>query len=127
MFKWLTPDGNWIHKKGIAPTVEVKQPDYYHATPIQIEKTLSYNSNDVQVKHAQEMLKSLGYVPGREDGYFSKETESALKAFQNANEMEATGQLDKKTAEAIQTKIIEKIRSGENDLQLQTALKLIAK
>jgi carboxyl-terminal processing protease len=35
-----------------------------------------------------------------------------LKAFQNANEMEATGQLDKKTAEAIQTKIIEKIRSG---------------
>ena len=73
------------------------------------------------------MLKSLGYVPGREDGYFSKETESALKAFQNANEMEATGQLDKKTAEAIQTKIIEKIRSGENDLQLQSALKLMTK
>ena len=41
----------------------MKQPDYYHATPIQIEKTLSYNANDVQVKHAQEMLKSLGYVP----------------------------------------------------------------
>ncbi|CRH97549.1 Uncharacterised protein [Streptococcus pneumoniae] len=41
--------------------------------------------------------------------------------------MEATGQLDKKTAEAIQTKIIEKIRSGENDLQLQSALKLMAK
>ncbi|WP_459501832.1 S41 family peptidase [Bacillus sp. C1] len=127
MFKWLTPDGNWIHKKGIAPTVEVKQPDYYHATPIQIEKTLSYNANDVQVKHAQEMLKSLGYVPGREDGYFSKETESALKAFQNANEMEATGELDKKTAEVLQNKIIEKIRSGENDLQLQAALKLMAK
>ncbi|MDM5190752.1 S41 family peptidase [Bacillus sp. DX4.1] len=127
MFKWLTPDGNWIHKKGIAPTVEVKQPDYYHATPIQIEKTLSYNTNDVQVKHAQEMLKSLGYATGREDGYFSKETESAIKAFQNANEMEATGKLDKKTAEAIQNKIIEKIRSGENDLQLQAALKLMAK
>ncbi|WP_242143841.1 MULTISPECIES: S41 family peptidase [unclassified Bacillus cereus group] len=127
MFKWLTPNGNWIHKKGIAPTVEVKQPDYYHATPIQIEKTLSYNSNDVQVKHAQQMLKSLGYVPGREDGYFSKETESAVKAFQNANQMEATGELDKKTAEAIQNKIIEKIRSGENDLQLQAALKLMAK
>ncbi|MDH2880970.1 S41 family peptidase [Bacillus cytotoxicus] len=127
MFKWLTPNGNWIHKKGIAPTVEVKQPDYYHATPIQIEKTLSYNSNDVQVKHAQQMLKSLGYVPGREDGYFSKETESAVKAFQNANQLEATGKLDKKTAETIQNKIIEKIRSGENDLQLQAALKLMAK
>ena len=50
-----------------------------------------------------------------------------MKAFQNANEMEATGQLDKKTAEAIQTKIIEKIRSGENDLQLQSALKLMVR
>ncbi|YAR62752.1 peptidoglycan-binding domain-containing protein [Bacillus cytotoxicus] len=84
-----------------------------------LKKTLSYNSNDVQVKHAQQMLKSLGYVPGREDGYFSKETESAVKAFQNANQLEATGKLDKKTAEAIQNKIIEKIRSGENDLRLQ--------
>ena len=40
--------------------------------------------------------------------------------------MEATGQLDKKTAEAIQTKIIEK-SVRENDLQLQSALKLMAK
>ena len=84
----------------------MKQPDYYHATPIQIEKTLSYNANDVQVKHAQEMLKSLGYVPGREDGYFSKETESALKAFQNANKMEATGQLDKRQLRRFKRKLL---------------------
>ena len=71
-------------------------------------KTLSYNSNDVQVKHAQEMLKSLGYVPGREDGYFSKETESALKAFQNANEMEATGQLDKRQLKRFKLKLSKK-------------------
>ena len=86
----------------------MKQPDYYHATPIQIEKTLSYNANDVQVKHAQEMLKSLGYVPGREDGYFSKETESALKAFQNANKMEATGQLDKRQLRRFKRKLLKK-------------------
>lgn len=127
MFKWLTPDGNWIHKKGIKPTVEVKQPDYYHATPIQIEEALAYNDNDEQIKHAQSMLKSLGYEPGREDGYFSKETESAVKAFQTEKEIEVTGKLDKKTAESIQNAIIEKIRSGENDLQLQAALKLMAK
>ncbi|WP_369901845.1 S41 family peptidase [Bacillus manliponensis] len=127
MFKWLTPDGNWIHKKGIKPTVEVKQPDYYHATPIQIEEALAYNDNDEKIKHAQSMLKSLGYEPGREDGYFSKETESAVKAFQTEKEIEVTGKLDKKTAESIQNAIIEKIRSGENDLQLQAALKLMAK
>lgn len=127
MFKWLTPDGNWIHEKGIKPTVEVKQPDYYHATPIQIEEALAYNDNDEQIKHAQSMLKSLGYEPGREDGYFSKETEAAVKAFQSEKDIEVTGKLDKKTAEAIQNAIIEKIRSGENDLQLQAALKLMTK
>ena len=52
------------------------------------------------------MLKSLGYVPGREDGYFSKETESALKAFQNANEMEATGQLDKRQLKRFKLKLL---------------------
>ncbi|MFX3624785.1 MAG: S41 family peptidase [Ectobacillus sp.] len=127
MFKWLTPEGNWIHKKGIEPTVAIKQPDYYYATPIQLDKTLSYNMNNEQIKNAQQLLKDLGYEPGREDGYFSKETETAVKAFQQANKLETTGKIDKKTAETIQSKIIEKIRSGENDLQLEAALKLIAK
>lgn len=127
MFKWLTPDGNWIHKKGIEPTVELKQPDYYYATPIQFEKPLSYNMNNEQVKRAQELLKDLGFEPGRADGYFSKETETAVKAFQQTNKMNTTGVIDQKTADAIQNKIIEKIRSGENDLQLQAAVKLVAK
>ena len=26
--KWLTPDGNWIHEKGIKPDVEVPYPSY---------------------------------------------------------------------------------------------------
>ena len=127
MFKWLTPDGNWIHQKGIEPTLEVKQPAYYYATPIQFEKTLSFNDNNEQVKSAQQLLNDLGYETGRKDGYFSKETESAVKTFQQTNKLEATGKIDKQTAEAIQNKVIEKIRSSENDLQLQAAVKLLAK
>ncbi|WP_416828604.1 S41 family peptidase [Ectobacillus polymachus] len=127
MFKWLTPDGNWIHTKGIDPTVEVKQPDYYYATPIQFQNSLSYNMNNDQVKNAQLLLKDLGFEPGRTDGYFSKETETAVKAFQQSSNMDQTGIIDQKTADALQNKIIDKIRSGENDIQLQTALKLVAK
>ena len=26
--KWLTPNGNWIHKKGIKPDIEVPYPSY---------------------------------------------------------------------------------------------------
>ncbi|MFC3886558.1 S41 family peptidase [Bacillus songklensis] len=125
-YKWLTPDGNWIHEKGIKPTVEVKQPDYYYANPIQVEKTLAYDMNNNQIKNAQEMLKGLGFEPGRTDGYFNKQTETAVKAFQQANKLDVTGKIDEKTASVIQTKLVEQIKSEKNDRQLQTAIKLIS-
>ncbi|MGM9987342.1 MAG: S41 family peptidase [Bacillaceae bacterium] len=127
LFKWLTPDGNWINKKGIEATTEVKQPAYYNALPIDVKEPLKYDDNNAQVKNAQVMLDGLGYKPGRTDGYFSKETENAVKAFQQQNNVSSTGVIDKKTAEILQAKLVEKIRSGKDDVQLQKALELTAK
>lgn len=128
LFKWLTPDGNWIHKKGVKPTVEVKQPDYFYSSPIQIDKEpLTYDSNNEQVKSAQLMLKGLGFEPGRNDGYFSKQTEVAVQAFQKANQLPVTGQIDKETAKKLEEKIIEQVRNEKNDIQLQTAIKMLFK
>ncbi|GLH64300.1 S41 family peptidase [Parageobacillus sp. G301] len=125
LYKWLTPDGHWIHKKGIKPDVEVKQPDYFHVSPLHIEKELSFDMNNEQVKSAQQMLKGLGFDPGRTDGYFSKETESAVKAFQKANKLPQTGKIDKNTAEVLQAKVMDDIRSDNNDVQLKTAMKVL--
>lgn len=127
MFKWLTPDGNWIHKKGIEPTVEAKQPDYFYANPIQFEKELTQNMNNEKIKNAQIMLKGLGFDPGREDGYFSGETVIAVKAFQQANKIEATGTINEKTAGLIEAKVIESIRDQKNDLQLKKAMEVLFK
>jgi carboxyl-terminal processing protease len=123
-FKWLTPDGNWINEKGIKPTHEVKQPEYFYTNPISLEKALEYDMNGDQIKNAQIMLRGLGFEPGRTDGYFGRKTETAVKAFQNSNELGATGVLDKKTAGVLETKIIEAIQSKDHDLQLKTALEL---
>lgn len=125
LYKWLTPDGHWIHKKGIKPDVEVKQPDYFHVSPLHIEKELSFDMNNEQVKSAQQMLKGLGFDPGRTDGYFSKKTESAVKAFQKANKLPQTGKIDKNTAEVLQAKVMDAIRSDNNDVQLKTAMKVL--
>ncbi|HZG70139.1 MAG TPA: S41 family peptidase [Chondromyces sp.] len=124
-FKWLTPNGNWIHRKGIEPNIEIRQPDYFHVHPLQIEKTLKLEDNNDQVKNAQEMLEGLGYGPGRTDGYFNKQTEKAVRAFQMQNSLKATGQIDTKTAEVLEGRLIESIQDDRNDLQLQTALKYI--
>lgn len=127
LYKWLTPNGNWIHGKGIEPNIEMKQPDFYRTHPIQLEEPLKKDMNDEHVKNAQIMLESLGLQPGRVDGYFSHKTEIAVKAFQQMNGMPMSGVIDSSTAAAMEKAVLDKIKDPRYDLQLQTALNIIAK
>jgi carboxyl-terminal processing protease len=127
LYKWLTPEGNWIHKKGVEPTIKVEQPAVYQASPIQLEKSLELDMNNEQVKTAQLILKSLGFEPGREDGYYSKKTETAVKAFQETNELSISGKIDLQTADTLNEKITELKSKDENDLQLKMAMKALFK
>ncbi|ALC88803.1 peptidase S41 [Bacillus sp. FJAT-18017] len=125
--KWLTPDGNWIHKKGIAPTVEVAQPSIFSTHPLQVDGALQMDMNNEQVKNAQAILEGLGYTPGRTDGYFSAGTVRSVKAFQQQAGLQPTGKIDAKTAEALETAMTKERKKEKNDLQLRTALLLLAK
>ena len=127
LYKWLTPSGNWIHKKGIKPTIEVKQPMYFNAHQLTIEKVLKRDMTDDQIQYAQTILKGIGFETGREDGYYDWNTEIAVKAFQKQYGMKATGNLDAKTAAKLETVILEKIQDEDNDIQLRTALNYLAK
>lgn len=127
LYKWLTPDGNWIHKKGVEPTVEVSQPKHLVTAPLQLEKPLAVDMNDEQIKTAQILLKGLGYEPGREDGYFGKKMAEAVKDFQKTNKLKTTGNIDVKTAEMINKKISEQRLDGKHDVQLKKALEILSK
>lgn len=74
LYKWLTPKGNWIHKQGIQPTVPVTRPAYFSAGPLQLKEPLKPDMNNNEIKRAQFLLKGLGFVPGREDGYYNEST-----------------------------------------------------
>jgi len=124
-YKWLSPKGNWINEVGVEPTVKQKQPDFFYTNPIQIEETLTLDQTDEQIQHAQVMLSGIGYDTKREDGYFDEHTEQAVIDFQKANDLPVTGEIDEKTAYAIETTVIDIIRSGEQDLQLQKALEVL--
>ncbi|CAM3977405.1 S41 family peptidase [Mesobacillus zeae] len=127
LFKWLTPDGNWIHKKGVKPTVAVKQPGLYRTHPIKADVSLKQDMNNEQVKNAQEILTGIGFAPGRTDGYFSEQTETAVKAYQKKNGIKATGIIDEKTAAALEETARKEMKKEENDAQLQAAMTLLAK
>ncbi|WML46040.1 S41 family peptidase [Neobacillus sp. PS3-40] len=127
LFKWLTPDGNWIHKKGIKPDLAIKQPIIFQTHPIQVDVPLEQDMNNEQVKNAQEILKGLGFVPGRTDGYFSEETTQAVKGFQQQNDLEPSGKIDSKTAGKLEEAAVKEMKKKKNDLQLQAALSLVAR
>jgi len=128
-FKWLSSEGTFIDGKGVEPTVEQKMPDYYYTHPIQLEEdeTFVFNDTNEQIKNIQIMLDGLGYDVGRTDGYYNKETEEAVKTFQADHDLSISGEIDKKTAEVIETQIRERIRAGEDDLQMEKALELLTK
>lgn len=74
-----------------------------------IQRTLKKGSTGDDVKKAQRALKELGYNLGEFgeeldgiDGIIGDVTESAIKAFQAANNLEVTGIIDEETLEALE-------------------------
>ena len=58
------------------------------------------NARD-EIRKLQEALKADGEDPGSIDGFMGKKTRAALKAFQKANGLKASGRLDDQTAEKL--------------------------
>ncbi|MBU8908687.1 S41 family peptidase [Desertibacillus haloalkaliphilus] len=127
LFKWLTSAGNSINEVGVDPTIEVEQPAYFYLSPLHVEddEMLEYDMINQQIANAQEMLKGLGLEPGRTDGYFSSQTEAAVKAFQETQGLEVTGKIGAETASALHQQILEEVRDEANDRQLNTAIELL--
>jgi carboxyl-terminal processing protease len=123
--KWLTPNGTWIHGKGIVPDYEIKQPEYFYASFINREKVWKLSDNNDDIKNTQIILYGLGYDPGRKDGYFSEQTQAALKLFQEKIKLNVTGELNVETIEKLEREIIQLMVKPENDLQLQEAIRII--
>jgi len=125
--KWLTPNGTWIHGKGIKPDIAVAQPEYFSVAPINKSTALQYNMNNADVKSAQIMLDGLGFKPGRKDGYFDTGTKNAVKKFQASAKLEPTGIINAKTAEALELALIKVIQDPANDNQRNKGIEEIRK
>lgn len=124
--KWLTPTNEWINGVGVTPDVEVRQPDFFDATPIgQLDLSRGMVGNEVA--NLQVILKGVGFDPGRDDGNFDTATEQALKTFQSKNGLPATGAVDEATASELINQLIEEMRDPENDVQLQRAVEVLLK
>ena len=121
--KWLTPNGNWIHEKGIAPDVEAALPEYASLTMINPESELKRSSSANEVQTAQKMLSALGFDPGREDGFFDEKTEQAVKDFQAKENIDVTGILTGESTMKLMASLRDLIQ--KNDTQIQKAVEVL--
>ncbi|QGQ93552.1 PDZ domain-containing protein [Paenibacillus psychroresistens] len=123
--KWLTPNGSWIHQKGITPDIAVEQPDYFDVMVLSKKETLKFDMNNADIMNMQIMLEGLGFSPERKDGYYDMKTVAAVGAFQKANLLAETGEANEVTMKEIENKISDKIKDSKNDLQLKAAIDLL--
>ena len=121
--KWLTPNGNWIHKKGIEPDVAVALPEYATLPIIDPDKALSLSTASTEVQTAQKMLKAVGYDPGRVDGFFDEKTKEAVIKFQKAQKLPSNGVLKGDSTLKLMDVLREKIKTS--DTQLQKAVEVL--
>ncbi|MBX6394787.1 MAG: peptidoglycan-binding protein [Alicyclobacillaceae bacterium] len=123
MAKWLTPEGRWIHQKGLEPDYPVQLPYYWKLPPLSLNKPIQPDATDTSVKIMQYFLEALGFAPGRTDGYFSAQTAEALRAFQQSKNLPPTGILDEETAVALNDAI--RAKEKETDPILQTGIRVL--
>lgn len=125
---WKSGNGVFINGEGITPDYIVRLHDALYLNYLNLDDGEVYRYDQVngKVYTAQVMLDFLGYSVDRQDGYFSEATRDAITAFQKNNGLEVNGLLDKRTASAIDSKVVSEwgIHKDKYDTQMHKALEL---
>lgn len=66
-----------------------------------IMRTLQYEMSGPDVVRLQNRLKKLGYLEGRAEGFFNRDTQEALKRFQFDHGLKPNGSADRKTLDLL--------------------------
>lgn len=89
----VNPVGDWTQSKP-------SEPESISVQTLTVTSA-QFGDKGENVSALQYALQKLGFNPGAVDGIFGKNTQGAVKEFQTSHGLEATGELDAKTVEAM--------------------------
>lgn len=118
--RYLTRDGREINEKGLEPDIEVENT----TKPINMSDYKGFNyaveccfgDKCDNVLTAKERMSLLGYIISSDDNTFDSELEAAVLDFQIANNLRATGSLNKTTMSKIDDEFSKKETIVDNQL-----------
>ena len=120
--KWNLPDGTNINGVGLTPDIAVESAHLYDFMTFELTSPLQYDSVSTEVAYMQMMLNTIGYDCGREDGYFSQETETALRQFESDQGLSVDGAFSQEDNEILQAALVLYLNNKNNDVVYQAAV-----
>lgn len=121
--KWLTPQGQWVHKEGVKPDVEVPLPDYTKLVLLDTSKTFKKDTQQSDaVLNIQRILKTLGFAVQLTSEY-DESTVQGVKEFQQKQQLDVTGEVNSSTAQRINEVFREFVE--KEDPQMKKALEVV--
>lgn len=124
IMKWLTPNGSWIHEKGLEPTIKIDYPEYAYLKGITASEDLKVGGKSGEIKNLNRILKAVDFDVDDTDE-FNEKTENAVKTIQEQDKLHVTGKVDEQTSFAIEKRLYDKIM--KNDTAYKKAVEVLTK
>lgn len=121
--KYFTPSGVVIDGVGVAPDIEVDQPEEASFSNFVYKGLLEEGSTGLDVVILNRIMFYLGYGEDNEETLYTKSTATAVSKFQKANGLPETGKVDIRTGERINEQFAK--LQNQRDAQLKKAIEVI--
>lgn len=123
--KWLTPEREWIHGKGIQADVEVEQHPLFLLELIPLSGEFGEGDFSEEIAYTQKVLSGLGYSVTRTDGFFDEDTAESVVQYRKKNKLKNGRQIDDEFFASIREQVTSYKQNMENDVQLNMGISVM--
>ncbi|MFC7685668.1 S41 family peptidase [Ureibacillus sp. GCM10028918] len=123
--KWLTPERNWIHGKGIKADIEAEPHPLFSLEIIPLTGEYAEGDFKEEIAYTQKVLSGLGYSITRTDGFYDEDTAEAVVLYREKNELKDGRHMDDEFFASIREQVTSYKENAENDAQLNMGISVM--
>lgn len=123
--KWLTPDRDWVHGKGVESDIEVEQHPLFAMELTPLRGEFAEGDYSEEVAYVQKVLSGLGYNLLRTDGFYDEQTAEAVASYRQKHDLKSGRHMDDELFASIREQVVLYKEDMEHDVQLKMGLSVM--